>query len=602
MKSDKKGTHTVSNNVLWVFRNQWKYAGISLVLLLTMVPISVGSGFLGIYLPKTVVKDVTADIGSLRILLHVGIILGLLFLLNTLTKGVEIMNWAYFTRFRQSMQYELAMKTLTVPYETAESASFRDLVRRAQDNLWANGMHSPLTKISQSATEFMGNILGYLLFGTILSFLNPWITVILTLTPLVSYFFMNRYNRYEYENRGKWTPIDRKMWYIAGNSRSFDKAKDIRVYGLNRWFSETFDTLTKEKLAWNRRLLGKSFPINLSDLFIILIRDGAAYYILITMTLRGDITVDNFVLYFAAIGSFATWIGGIIEKWNDMHSLSLKVCDLRDVLEMHEAGREEGKIKCESLPVPCDIQINNLTFRYDGAEEDALKNINLHIRPGEKLAVVGLNGAGKTTLVKNICGLYSPAKGEIRISGQNADSFAIRDYYSLFSMVFQDFDVLCVTIGEIVSSRVKEELDEKRVEECLKMAGLWEKISALPDGINTPLNKQLYKNGVDLSGGEKQKLALAKAIYKDAPVLILDEPTAALDPIAENQMYLRYNELTREKTSVFISHRLSSTRFCDRIIYMENGRILEEGSHDELMKAGGKYAELFEIQSHYYKQ
>ncbi len=311
--------------------------------------------------------------------------------------------------------------------------------------------------------------------------------------------------------------------------------------------------------------------------------------------------MDYFVLYFAAIGSFATWIGGIIGKWNEVYSASLKVCDLRDVIEWHDDINYDDGINIASISTPCSIEINNLSFCYDGAETDTLKEINLNIHPGEKLAVVGLNGAGKTTLVKNISGLYTPSSGEIRISGHAKDEFNISDYYSLFSVVFQNFDMLCVTIAEIVSSKAAIEADRERVCECLKLAGLWDKVSSLPDGIDTPLNKQVYKNGIDLSGGEKQKLVLAKAIYKDAPILILDEPTAALDPIAENEMYLQYNALTKDKTSIYISHRLSSTRFCDRIVFIENGKIIEEGTHTMLMKQGGKYAEMFEIQSHYYK-
>ena len=222
------------------------------------------------------------------------------------------------------------------------------------------------------------------------------------------------------------------------------------------------------------------------------------------------------------------------------------------------------------------------------------------IKAGEKLAVVGLNGAGKTTLIKIICGLYNPTSGKIYINGHEKDEYNIYDYFSLFATVFQDYYFLPVSIANTISSHTDENTDRNKVIKCLDLAGLSKKVSELENSIDSMLNKQLNENGIELSGGEKQKLLLARAIYKNAPILILDEPTAALDPIAENELYQKYNALTQNKTSIYISHRLASTRFCDRIIYLENGKNIEIGSHTELMKNGGKYAKLFEIQSHYY--
>ncbi|NLC43861.1 MAG: ABC transporter ATP-binding protein, partial [Clostridiales bacterium] len=322
MKNEKivkqKPTHSTTSNNLWVFRRQWKYARLSFVLLLIMIPVNIGIQFLNIYLPKVVVANVIAVYDYKTTLLSVGSIVGGLFLLNGLANGTEVMNLAYFTKFRLSMHYELFMKHMTVAYQTTESVKFRNMFTRAQEALWASGMHGPLTRMSQSATELIRNILGYLLFGTIISFINPWIAVILTLTPIVNYFFTRRYNDYEHANRDKWTPLDRKLGYIVTKSADFDSAKDIRIYGLNKWFSQTYKSLANERLSWDKKLMSKSFTINLADLIVILLRDGFAYYILISMTLRGEITVDYFVLYFAAIGSFATWIGGIIGKWNEV--------------------------------------------------------------------------------------------------------------------------------------------------------------------------------------------------------------------------------------------------------------------------------------------
>ena len=242
-----------------------------------------------------------------------------------------------------------------------------------------------------------------------------------------------------------------------------------------------------------------------------------------------------------------------------------------------------------------------MSYRYPGAEKNTIAHMSLTLHPGENLAIVGLNGAGKTTLVKLICGFLDPTGGRVLLNGQDIRQYNRRDYYKLFEAVFQDFSVLSCTVAENVAQAM-DGIDEEKVRYCLDQAGLTEKITSLPAGIKTHVGRDVYLDGVEFSGGQTQRLMLARALYKDAPILVLDEPTAALDPIAEDDIYQKYNEMTRGRTSLFISHRLASTRFCDRILFLENGRVLEEGTHDQLMAHNGGYAKLFAVQSKYYKE
>lgn len=258
---------------------------------------------------------------------------------------------------------------------------------------------------------------------------------------------------------------------------------------------------------------------------------------------------------------------------------------------------------CTTPASDIKIEFREVWYKYTGAEDYTIKGLNLTIEPGESIALVGMNGAGKTTLVKLICGLYAPAKGEILVNGKRIDEYNIEEYYTLISAVFQEIDNVAFTIQEFVSSSDPDKPTAKDdAIAALKSAGIWEKISSLPCGIDTHLQKGVYEDAVDLSGGQMQKLLLARAIYKDGPILILDEPTAALDPIAENNLYLQYRELTKGKTSIYISHRFASTRFCDRIILLQDGVITESGTHDELMALNGQYAYMFGVQSQYYKE
>ena len=486
-------------------------------------------------------------------------------------------------------------------YQDYEKKDTRDLADRAlrATQQW-NGVQ-PLNDILDAGFGVLENVAGYLTFGAVVSLVSVWLIPLLTVPPVLSWLAACAYNRWSHGADEKTRPIEARLDYVIARGRSFSAAKDIRVYGMAGWLRACRDDLTRELRAWDSRRALRMFLSRLADLVLILVRDAGAYALLIALFVRGEITVDQFVLYFAAVASFASWVGAFIDSLTKWHRVSLSVGDFRTFLDWPEhdgAGEAHADDHMNRAP---EIEFDHVSFRYDGAQTDTLHDLSFTLHSGEKLALVGLNGAGKTTLVKLMCGLYAPTSGTIKLNGVPVSKFRRRDYYRLFSPVFQTVRTAFFTIAEHVSAQPLAQTDLKRVGDCLRMAGLGEKVDSLPKGALTPLDKQVDTQATELSGGEAQKLMLARALYKDAPVLLLDEPTAALDPIAEKNVYQAYEAMTRGKSSLFISHRLASTAFCDRVLYLENGRIAEEGSHDALIRAGGKYKRLFDIQSCWYK-
>lgn len=601
---NSKPIYSMLHNVIFMLKIQYNYSKFSVFLYILSIFIFTGLTFLEICLPQVVVNCATNNVTPYEVLLYIGSIGIAIIILNMLNQWINTYGSFLLNRVTIGLTSRKTQKVVNTDYENIESQHCRDIMQKADEAIWGTGEGSGAERMIKNIYSFFSNLICFILFGSFLFFVNPWLTILLTILPMINHFMLIKIQRFQYSSHDYTSSLDRKLWYIANHCGSFDGAKDVRIYGMNQWLVDIYRSLTKERLSWSRKFAWKFFRANILEAVLLIIRDGLAYILLIAMVLNGEIPLGNFVFCFTAIGSFAGWVGGILNKVSAINRASLSICDLREFLEYPEKNnRGSTSVAATSANIEkgyC-VDFENMSFRYKEAEADTLKNINIHIKGGEKIAIVGLNGAGKTTLIKCLCGLYSCSSGNIKVNGINKEDYNIYDYYRMFGTVFQDFYFLPVSIAEAVSGKDKDNTNFQRVKECLEMAGLMEKISTLDDGVYSMLNKQINEDGIDLSGGEKQKLLLARALYKDAPILILDEPTAALDPIAENKMYEHYHILTQKKTSFFISHRLSSTRFCDRILYMENGEIIEMGSHEELMRLGGKYAELFELQSRYYK-
>lgn len=494
----------------------------------------------------------------------------------------------------------LNKKAATTSYPNLFDETYQKLNAKSQEAISSN--RAATEAIWTTLTNLTANLLRFLFYVFLLSTVQPLLILIILTTTVISYFVSNSIHEWGYRHREEETEYEKQMTYLSGRAQDLTAAKDIRIFGLRPWLEELYRKAMGAYTAFHQRAQGIYIWAEIADLVLSFLRNAIAYAYLISLVVRNGLDVAQFLLFFNAVSGFTAWITGILGEFNTLHKQSLDLSTVRECLEFNEPFQfENGEHLLAEPGKAYEIRLAHVSFRYPGASTNTLSDINLTLHPGEKLAVVGLNGAGKTTLIKLICGFLDPTEGKVLLNGKDIRSYNRADYYTMFSAVFQSFSLLA---GSIAANVAQDSLgiDMERVKECVGKAGLRKKIESLKAGYETRLNREVFEEAILLSGGEAQRLMLARALYKNAPFIILDEPTAALDPIAESDLYQKYNEMTKGVSSVYISHRLASTRFCDRIIMIADGRISEEGTHEELLKKCGKYAALYEIQSKYYKE
>jgi len=598
-----KKKNTMFSNIIYALRNIWKWDKAFYLFFIPSIPLAVVLPLAAAYFPKVLIDAIESKQSIMMVIVINLVYFAALLCVNLFNSFCQ--SRLQMRRYNLSTLYQHAIseKHMRTDYANTDNPEANIKYQNAMNDA-CSGQCAP-EFIWESLLGLLISLLGIFTYGSVIAMISPWILALLFLSAFISYFISRWQRNYIEKNKNNWVGIDRKIGYLQSLSEKFDHAKDIRIYGMLDWLSDMLAGFQKERFAWTKRVSARSLTGTILSAFLFLLQNSVAYAVLIVMVLDGEIGAGDFVFFFGTITGFSAWLNSISSNVNDITHKSIKIGYYRDYLDIEEKyNHGKGCPLPTKDELPVEIEFSDVSYRYPSSDEEkyALKNINLKIGKGEKIAVVGANGAGKTTLVKLMCGFYYPSAGQVKLNGREISDYNIEEYYSLFSAVFQDIYLIPVSIAEFVSSSDENNIDREKVMSVIKQAGLADKINSLPRGIDSRLMKGVFDDSIEMSGGETQKLMLARALYKDAPMIVLDEPTAALDPIAENELYLKYNDLTADKTSVYISHRLASTRFCDRIIYLENGEIVECGSHEELMKRSGKYAYMFALQSHYYKE
>lgn len=583
----------MKENLKYMLKNWLKWDKKSLIYFFIRVPALVLQPIVTAYIPKAIIDCINEGVTVERLIIVVAL-LSVIFALTTwLAPFMQelLLGSARIIRMRYAVM--AFRKNLNTGY--IESLEGREKNKRAME--FYRSYYSSSSDFLDTCNQFLVCIVGVITSLTLIYKINVFMILLITATCVAEFFLLRFLNKKEKGVKNARSNVFVKFDYYYSLSKDLTAAKDIRLYGFTDYFLYAVAGLIKELEKITSKYMHQSVKVGGTRALLNLVRELVAYAYLTYLVFQNRLSVSDFIFYFGIITGFSNWITNAVFLYSNLERCCNDCAAFREFVESKEENREKPNVDFRKID---SIEFKNVSFTYPSAEKSTIKNMSFKVNGGENIAIVGENGAGKTTAIKLLCGLYYPTEGYILINGKSSRDFSSDSYFSLFSAVFQDYQFLPMTVAENICAN--SDYDKERLYSALEQAGIADKINSLDKKENSFMIKDVYKDAVDFSGGEKQKLLLAKAIYKDAPVLILDEPTAALDPIAENELYLKYNELTQGKLSFFISHRLSSTRFCDRILFIKDGKIAEQGTHEELMALKGSYYKMYQLQSYYYKE
>lgn len=600
---EKQKTYGFLNNFIYALNIERK-SNLRLLAITLIKPIGdiVGT-LLNSYAPKYVLSFIEDDLPFNTIIMYTVIICLIMMILDVISTTCYNSFEFEYRKTEGYVEKKRMDKLFHTDFKNMESPDFLDYAQRAKTALnRGKGFHGVLYQSRNFIAQGTLMILSAALIG-IQNLLMMIIFIVISFGIVkISSFFTKR-DKIKFSDA--MAPTWRKMNYLESTTKNFDFAKDIRLFNMSNAFFNQLSGVNETYKELNRKHHNRMVLWEVSLGSVLIVQKILMYTWLVYNVVTGAYQISDFVLYVGLVSTFHASVGYVNWIYSDMITNSLMINDYINFVDWKEdretADEKDGHITEINLD-KFEFRFENVSFKYPGHDNYVLKNVNLTIKNGAKLAVVGVNGAGKTTFIKLMMKLYEPSEGRILLNDVDIKEYNREEYFKLFSPVFQNVECFAMPIYQNISFAEEDKTDMNKINEVLEQSGLSEKINSYEKGIHTNLLKIFDKEGIDLSGGEKQRLAMARALYKDGKVVILDEPTAALDALAEDRMYREFENMIYGKTAVFISHRLGSTRFCDKIAMFEDGTIVEEGTHEELMAKNGKYAYMFGIQSQYYDE
>ena len=576
--------------LIWKFNKKYIFYAASFQIVTALVPL------LSVIMPKYIIDELTGLQRIEYLVAYVSILVLINFAGTALLAFLEGAMFNSKTEVFNNFECMMAEKLITCDFESLEDPEFLDIKEKAHRILYAEGQGFGM--VLDHAFNIAGKVFIFAGLIGVLSTLNLWIVLVFVLLVLLNSLVESKVQKKYVSWDMEKAPVERRTAYLLEIIENFEYGKEERIYKLKdflihktrKYLDESGNFYKKQT-----RVLNKSQYFTAFTSFL---RDALSYAYLIFKVLSNSIQIGSFTMYISAVAQFSTAMNDMMTSIVNIRRFGAYYEELEKYVNMPQTMRQ-GHQSVDTDKSAYTIQFEHVSFRYPGASTYALKNVNITISPSEKLSIVGENGAGKTTFVKLLLRLYDPTEGRILLNGTDIREFDYDEYQNLMAAVFQDFRLFSFTLKENVC--FDRDCDDEKVIDCLKRSGFGNKLEQLPKGIYTNVYKNFEEDGFEPSGGEGQKIALARALFKNTPVVILDEPTAALDPRAEYEMYQNFNDMSKDKTTIFISHRLSSSKFCDKIAVFVGGEIVEYGPHDELYQANKLYRELFDMQAKFYQ-
>lgn len=551
--------------------------------------------FINIILPKYLIDELMGAGREMNIILWIGVLVagnavfGLL--QNYLNQHIELANLLVMDR----LELHIGQHIMNLDYERLENTKVLDLKEQA---LAPIRQQDVIRKMLDSMKNLLQTILSLLGLAALISTLNIGIIVVIMGMILLNTFIFKKSQQAQFNFYKLLAPLNRKFGYYSKLAVDFSMAKDVRLFGMAPYLLNKVNTYHNESVRGFGGLYEKVgrykglTSVNLQLQMVII------YAYMVVKVVTGKIQIGGFVMYISAANSFSAQVSLAMNAYVEFRQMCKYIEVFREFESLRPAMRT-GQGRIEKF-MDVEIEFCNVSFKYAGNENYSLKNVSLTIKNGERLAVVGQNGAGKSTFIKLLCRLYEPDQGEILLNGRSIQEYRYDEYMKILGVVFQDYKLFSFSIKENLCLK-DSGISEKEIEEVLNQVGLEDKMKRLDKGIDTQVHKIFDEKGTDFSGGESQKVVIARALLKKSPVLILDEPTAALDPYAEFEMYNNFNLLTENRTVIYISHRLSACKFCDKIAVFNNGELVEYGSHHQLLLDQQEYSSMWKAQAQYYQ-
>lgn len=579
-------------NVFEIFKRVYRSKPIWIYIVILSEILTLGVTFVNVYVPKTIFAFLF-DEPSYKKAFITMVFYGLTLLILNVVKGrinltIYRMEEELCNLFSLEM-CDVKSSLLLSELESSDTMNISNKLDKYNMSSFLGTLHTIIGLVSNFIT-----IIGLI---AIMSRLSIVVGLLVIVILFVNYIVARKMEQEGYKYISEVQPHERKEQYVLNLMSDFGYGKEVRIYNLMPYFNWKYGNVSNDMLKSYRKIFNSNFKAYAFENTTSAIQKVGIYVLLAIEVLKKGLGVGDFTLYFNAINQFSGSINSLLKGYLSLSKMGLYMDDLKKFVSLPRMDDDISKDKVNEED-ELYFEFVNVSFKYPGTETYALKNINLKITSGDRLAIVGANGAGKTTLVKLLLRLYNPSEGAILLGGKDIREFKYEEYAKLFSVVFQDYKLFAFPIEENIG--LSESIDKVKLNDSIEKSGLRKKINELPLKEKTPLFRSYDDDGVELSGGEAQKLGIARSLYKDSKVVILDEPTAALDPIAEYEIYQHFNMLVEGRTSIYISHRLASTRFSNNIIVLDKGEIVENGNHIALMKKNGLYSEMYNMQAEYY--